>query len=170
MRDLSDNMSILEQTAPGLSDQLRRLSAEQRRRVFIKTGETLSHSIDSLEPSIQTLLKTGLDCTASFNRQLAQLNDYAEEADKRYLTLKEEGVDKSVWRNWFAKARLATALISVFSNDGWESAADAAYELCFIEEDNSRAIRLIESAIRTEHEFDTPTKAPVVPNKNQTPG
>lgn len=42
--------------------------------------------------------------------KVRELRLYAENADKRYFTLQEEGVSKQVWGNWFAGARLATAL------------------------------------------------------------
>jgi hypothetical protein len=143
------NMNMLDQTAPGLSEQLRHLSPEQWRRIVAKVCEMVSQSITDLEPIVRTSLGAAVEKNWLSSDQIKGLRNYAENADKKYFTLQEEGVEQTVWRSWFAKARLATALADVFSNEQWETVADAVYELCFIDEDNSRVINFVESSIES---------------------
>jgi hypothetical protein len=142
-------MNMLDQIAPGLSEQLRLLSPEQWRRIVVKVCVTISQSIVNLEPIIQVSLETAVKKNVLSSDQIARLRDYAENADKRYFTLQEEGVEQAVWRIWFAKARLATALADAFSDEKWETVADAIYELCFVNEDKTSVIVLIESSIQS---------------------
>ena len=143
-------MSLLEQTAPGLPGKLRSLPPPQRRRVLVKACMELGRSLPDLDPSIEALIQSGLESLNLSSQQVAQFGDYAEAADERYFELREQGADEAIWKNWFAKARLATALAGIFAGDELEAAENAAYELCFVEDNNARAIGLIESAIKTE--------------------
>ncbi len=138
-------MTILDQEAPGLSGQLGSLSVEQWRSVIAKVCQSVSPSITELEPSFQSLLKSAVDNNSLSPEQIAEVRAYADLTDDRYLTSKDEGVAEPIWRNWFAKARLATALADAFSSTSSDKAADAAYELCFVEEDKSGVINLIRS-------------------------
>src|SRR5580658_2052870 len=130
-------MTILDQEAPGLSQQLRELSSDQRRLVIVKACRSVSRSIKSLEAAFEVLLSAAAANNALSPAQIAEVRDYADAADERYFELEEQGADSGVWREWFAKARLATALADAFDGTSWEAAADAVYELCFVEEDKS---------------------------------
>lgn len=48
---------ILDQRAPGLSEQLRALSSEQRRRVVASVCQAVSRSVDQLEPRLTELIQ-----------------------------------------------------------------------------------------------------------------
>lgn len=142
-------MSILDQEAPGLSSQLRSLSLEQWRHVVAKACERVSHSIEGLEPSFHALLRSAIDDNALSPEQVAEARTYAEVADDRYFTLQEQNAAQATWRNWFAKARLATALADAFSGTSSDKAADAVYELCFVEEDKSAVVKLVRSEVES---------------------
>jgi hypothetical protein len=141
-------MNMLDQVIPGLTNTLRTLPLEQWRHVVAKASESLSRSIDGLEPAVRAWLASAVAQNALSAEQVAEARAYAEAADDRYFTLQEQGADQLEWRNWFAKARLATALADAFGGTQWDNAADALYELCFVDEDKSAAIALIESAFR----------------------
>lgn len=136
-------MNILDQKAPGLSKQLSILSSDQRRRVVAKVCKIVSESVSELEPRLKALIQLAADTNVLSTDQVKELRLYAENADKRYFSLQEEGVDKRVWKIWFAKARLATALADGFVSEDWEATAQAVYETCFIEDTEESAINLV---------------------------
>ena len=138
---------ILAQRAPGLSEQLRTLSSEQRQRVVAKVCQAVSRSVDQLEPRLAELIRLAVERNGLSPGQVEELRQYAENADKRYFTLQQEGVDKSVWRNWFAKARLATALADGFGSEDWEATARAVYETLFVEDTEEPAINVVRTEI-----------------------
>lgn len=138
---------MLDQTVPGLSDQLRLLSIQQQRRVVAQVCDLVGQSITGLEEVVRNTLTVAVERNTLSSSEIVLLRDYAANADKRYFTLQEEGVEQAIWWSWFAKARLATALADVFSNEELETVTNAVYELCFIEPDNSRIISLVKSKI-----------------------
>lgn len=147
-------MNILDQEAPGLSSQLCALSLERWRHVAAKACESVSQSIDGLEPSFKALLSSAVEKNKLSPEQIAEARMYAKAADDRYFTFKEDGASQVVWRNWFAKARLATALADAFSGATSDKAADAMYELCFVEEDKSAVLKLVRSEIMLASKTD----------------
>jgi hypothetical protein len=140
-------VNILNQEAPELSDRLRRLSLEQQRRALVGAMIAASQHVENLEQQLVVLLEVARRDNALSPQQIADASEYAEFADDRYLTLKENGAPTYAWMNWFAKARLATAIRSLFRGTSWEEAADAAYELCFVLADKSAAVDLLRSHI-----------------------
>jgi len=141
-------MTLLNQIAPGLERKIEALSIDQCRRVVAKTAEKISPSIKDLERPIHDLLKAASSRNTLSPDQVAELRSYAATADDRYLSLQEEGAESLVWRNWFAKARLATSLADVFGGSTHEVALEAVYELCFVKHEKSAVIALVNSEIQ----------------------
>jgi hypothetical protein len=109
--------------------------------------QAVSRSVDQLESRLTELVQLAVERNALSPGQVEELRQYAENADKRYLVLQAEGVDKHIWGNWFSKARLATALANAFGSEEWETTADAVYETLFVEDTEDRAIKLVRSEI-----------------------
>jgi len=144
-------MNIFDQKIPGISNQFRDLPLEKRRAVTAKACELVSRSIDDLEPALHELLKSAVHKNMLSHQQVEDALRYAAAADKQYFRLKEQGADKFTWRNWFAKARLATALADGFGSTTSDKAVAAIYELCFVEEDESAVVELVQSELKSQH-------------------
>ena len=147
-------MNTLDHESPGLTDQLRRLSLEQRRQALTKAAIASSRQISNLEPQIRRLLESAARDNALSVEQIAEATAYAEEADDRYFQLQEQGAAEAIWKTWFAKSRLATGIINLFGGMSWQDAADAAYELCFTQDNKPAAIALVRAQIEAAANHD----------------
>ncbi len=78
-----------------------------------------------------------------------ELEALAEKADVEYFSLKDGGAPRSVYLNYFRKARLIAALASGYGGVSWERAATAVYELTKAEEDPGDIIKAVSSEIET---------------------
>jgi hypothetical protein len=140
-------MHMLDHEVPGLATKIEALPLEQRRRRLVRAAFAASRNIQDLEPPIQEILELAIRNNELLPERIAEAKAFAESADTRYFTEQEGGAAKGIWRNWFAKARLATAIANLFAGTSWQDAADAAYELCFTSDDKDAVVRLIESEI-----------------------
>lgn len=113
-----------------------------------KAALNLSQTIDGLEPSVLSLIMAASNSNTLSPNQVEELRAYAEAADDQYLSLQEQGTERSEWANWFAKARLATGLADAFCNPPADKAAEAVYELCFVNDDKTVVVALVEAEIR----------------------
>ncbi len=140
-------MHLLEYESPGLAVRIEALTPANRREAIAKAASALGEHLTDLEPRILQLLDVvGRDNSLS-TEQVAEAKAYADDADARYFALEEQGGDEFVRRNWFAKARLATAIANGFGGASWQDAADALYELCFTLDDKAAAIALVSEQV-----------------------
>jgi hypothetical protein len=144
-------MHILDLEAPGLSDRLRALSLNQRRRIVAKASRLASESISDLEPAVQNLLAAASSGHALSRTQVAETQSRAQAADERYFDLRERGRSDSEWLNWFYKARLLTALATGFGGESWSDTADAVYELSKSRSDPSAIFAFVAREIDAIH-------------------
>lgn len=138
---------LADQYAPNLSARLGALILEQRRRVLAESCAEMSERIHGLEPALRSLVDAAVEHNALSGEELASVRAYAEMADDKYFELQENPATAAESHRWFVQARLATALANAFGGSDAEAAADAAYELCIIDDDAGVAIALIEAAI-----------------------
>jgi hypothetical protein len=140
-------MNILDQDVPGLSERLERLLPEQWRPVLVSACQIASRSITDLEPEFKQLLATSAATHSLSAEEVARVRAYAEVSDERYFDAQEAGEEECIWLNWFAKARLATAVANAFGSDESDTAENAFYEVLHSINDKSDIRRLIETAI-----------------------
>ena len=138
---------LVDQYAPNLSARLGALSLEQRRRVLAESCAAMSERVPGLDPALRLLVDAAVQYNALSPEELANGRAYADMADVRYFDLQEDPATAAESHRWFVQARLATALANAFGESDAEAAADAAYELCIIDDDAGVAIPLIEAAI-----------------------
>ena len=115
--------------------------------MLIRSAKAASRQIKDLEPWIEKLLNASVTDNTLSAERISKVQTYAEAADDRYLNEQEQGAPESVWRNWFAKARLGAAIAGAFTAKNQENLADAVYELCFTSDDKQTTIALLESEI-----------------------
>jgi hypothetical protein len=142
---------IVENDAPGLSEKIRGLSVDQRRRALARACRAMAKQIPNLEPAISTLIEAAVNDNALSPQQVAQARTYAEMADERDSAEEDERGGEQVANNWFANARVATALENAFGGTKWTDAADAAYELCCALDDQRAAVLMVRAELEREH-------------------
>lgn len=143
-------MNMLDCEAPGLCRMLQALPAEKRRRALARVALAVSQRIRELEPRAIEILSHAIKENSLPSQMMTEMKAYAEAADEHYFIEKERGTARAIWSNWFAKARLATALLNLFGANSWESAADAGYELCFTSDDKEFSVSVLRSEIDAE--------------------
>ena len=107
----------------------------------------MSERIAGMEPALRRLVDAAVEHKALSGEELASVRAYAEMADGKYFDLHEKPSSAAESHRWFVTARLATALAAAFGGAEAEAAADAAYELCMMDDDAGVAIALIEAAV-----------------------
>lgn len=130
-------MHRLGHEAPALKQKFEAMPPALRRRKLIDAAYAASRQIHGLEPAFLQLLKDAATSGTLPPELASRAREDAESADARYLTLREQGEPEETWMNWFARARLATAVTQLLSDETWQ---EAAYELCFTQEDTHTAI------------------------------
>ena len=138
---------LVDQYAPNLSARLGALSLEQRRRVLAESCAAMSERIHGLDATLRLLVDGAVEHNALSGEELASVRAYAKMADGRYFDLQQNPATAAESYRWFVTARLATGLANAFGGSDAEAAADAAYELCMVDDDPGVAIALIEATI-----------------------
>jgi hypothetical protein len=139
---------LLDREAPGLTEKLRSLSADNRRRILTKIIQVASETIVNVEPAVELLLMAIASNQSLSEMQVAESNSLAEAADEQYFTLQGRNRPENEWLPWFFKARLLSGIAAAFGGDSANDAADAVYELSKSRRDASSIFAAVESEMK----------------------